>query len=179
MAKKAKAAKKDRAKKPRGGWGKGTPGRAAAVEAAAARKGKISQRHEPRKRRNERSQPLPGMEESKHVKLDAICENIGELLDQVNDARRGISGERQAGLQIMHDDDIGIHRFAGVELARMPGSETLRVRRVKAEGRATSKLDKTDDQGAPEIVDSFDDEDVEDDVTTDDIEAAETDGEVH
>ena len=95
-----------------------------------------------------RSQPLPGMEQVRAVALDRLCEGIGECRDQINTARQEETGLIQSALQTMVKKNLTVYKHAGIELARVPGAEKLRVRVVKEQGDAGDEdLEKGDDLG--------------------------------
>lgn len=88
------------------------------------------------KRRGPRSQALPGLEQVRSQRLDNICEGIGEERETMNKAKIEEKGLIQSALQEMQKRGISIHRRGGVELARVPGAEKLRVRLTKEQGDA-------------------------------------------
>ncbi len=87
-----------------------------------------------------RSRTLPGMERVRNRKLDNLCEAIGEERRRMNAAKLDEQASIQASLQVMQRENISIYKHAGVELARVPGAEKLRVRLTKEDGDA----DETD-----------------------------------
>lgn len=88
-----------------------------------------------------RAQTLPGMEQVRHTKLDRLCEGISECREVMND-QRGIEGEKcRSALVYMHDNNVTTYRYAGIELARVPGEEKLRVRSSKE--KATLETEDT------------------------------------
>ena len=78
-----------------------------------------------------RSQVLPGMEQVRNIRLDRLCESIGEAREQMNRLRQEEKGDAQMALREMHDQRVEVYRHAGVELVRVPGEEKLRVRTTK------------------------------------------------
>ena len=76
-------------------------------------------------------QPLPGMEGVRHTKLDRLCEGIAENREQTNQLRGEEADMLRQALDVMRDAKVHTYRFAGVELARVPGEEKLRVRTSK------------------------------------------------
>ncbi len=83
-----------------------------------------------------RSQPLPGLEQVRDAVLDNICEGIGDERGRMNAAKTEEKGLIQAALQRMQKRGLSVFRHAGVELARVPGAEKLRVRLTKEAGDA-------------------------------------------
>ncbi len=119
MAKKKAAKKKTRFDAKRKGAGK-----LKAVKKTAARKP------------GPRSVPLPGMERVRNVRLDQICEAIGEERERMNAAKTEERGLITGALQEMQRANLSVFRHGGVELSRVPGAEKLRVRLTKEEGDA-------------------------------------------
>src|ERR1700755_2941656 len=74
-----------------------------------------------------RSQALPGMGQIRNVRLDNICEGIAGERAAKNKADQEEKGLTSTALQVMQQSKIGAYRHAGVELARVPGAEKLRV----------------------------------------------------
>lgn len=83
-----------------------------------------------------RSQPLPGLEQARDAELDNLCEEIAEDRAIENAARKRSQAHIQAALQRMQQKGKNTHRHGGVELARVPGAEKLRVRLTGEEGDA-------------------------------------------
>jgi hypothetical protein len=67
----------------------------------------------------------------RNAKLDNLCEGIGEELDLANRATQDADSLKASALQVMQQRKLQVYKHAGVELARVPGSEKLRVRRTK------------------------------------------------
>jgi hypothetical protein len=88
------------------------------------------------KGRNPRAQALPGLEQVRNIKLDRLCESIGDGREVINKQRTEEKADLRNALREMHDRNVTVYRHAGVELVRIPGEEKLRVR--------TSKEDATD-----------------------------------
>ena len=76
------------------------------------------------------------MEQVRDVRLDNLCESIAEDRRVMNQARQDEAGSVQAALKRMQDNDVVVYRHGGIELARVPGAEKLRVRPTKEEGDA-------------------------------------------
>lgn len=106
---------------------------------AFGRKGKLEQ-----PATQPRSQVLPGHETVRDQTLDNLCESIGEHRAAKNLHTEHEQADIQAALTRMQE--IGkrcvVYKHAGVELARVPGAEQLRVRLTKSTG----------DAGAAELV---------------------------
>jgi hypothetical protein len=100
----------------------------------------------PRSSSSPRSQALPGMEQQRNVKLDNVCEGIADERRVMNAAKVEERGLIQSALQLMQQKGIQVYKHGGVELARVPGSESLRVRLTKQTGDA----DETDLEPAEE-----------------------------
>lgn len=105
---------------------------------AAAKKAKATKRSKApvKKIRSPRAQPLPGMEQVRDLTLDRLCESIGETRDTMNKLRADEAGDERAALQRMRAKELTTYRHAGVELARVPGEEKLRVRTSRAAATA-------------------------------------------
>lgn len=65
------------------------------------------------------------------MRLDRLCESIGEGREAINKLRGEEKGDKQGALREMHSRSVVAYRHAGVELVRVPGEETLRVRTTK------------------------------------------------
>jgi hypothetical protein len=90
-----------------------------------AAKKKTARKDEDRPKRTPRSAALPGMEQVRDVVLDRLCESIGDARDQ-------------AALTRMRERKITTYQHAGVEMARVPGEEKLRVRTSKEKATAST-----------------------------------------
>lgn len=104
-----------------------------------------------RKPAGPRSQALPGMGRVRDVKLDNLCESIGEARDKMNTAKVDERSDVQAALKRMQSRNLNVYRHSKVELSRVPGGEKLRVRVVKEESDASV-------QGGAEAHDTGNDE---------------------
>ena len=71
--------------------------------------------------------------------LDRLCESIGETRDEMNRLRGDELSDTQAALKRMREKGTFVHQHAGVELARVPGEEKLRVRRTSNEATAEER----------------------------------------
>lgn len=134
--------------------------RAAAVDGVTMAKKKTAKqgkkptpkKGKPARKKGPRSQPLPGMEQVRNVRLDHYCESIGESREKTNALRREEKNDLQGALRVMHDRNVVVYRHAGVELVRIPGEEKLRVRTTKEDASDISAPD-------PEtVIDAEDDE---------------------
>lgn len=86
--------------------------------------------------RGARSQALPGMDQVRNTRLDNLCEGMAESRRAMAQARTTENGDIVAALQEMQRKQVSVYRHAGIELARVPGAEKLRVRLTKEEGDA-------------------------------------------
>lgn len=112
-------------------------------------KSKPNGKHEEKPKRGARSQPLPGMEQARSRKLDNLCESIAEHRERMNAARTEEQSDISAALQEMQKKGIHTFKHNGVELARVPGAEKLRVRLTKDHGDASD--DDLEDGDADEF----------------------------
>jgi hypothetical protein len=78
-----------------------------------------------------RSQALPGMAQVRDAKLDQICEDIGEGLDQINDGTEQVNDGKAAAIARLHARGLSGYRHAGVRLSLVPGAEKVSVKREK------------------------------------------------
>lgn len=76
------------------------------------------------------------MEQARNRRLDNFCEAIAEHRAAKNDATQREQSDISGALQEMQRANQTVYKHAGVELARVPGAEKLRVRLVKGEGDA-------------------------------------------
>lgn len=102
-------------------------------------KSKPNGKHEEKPKRGVRSQPLPGMEQARSKRLDNLCESIAEHRERMNAARTEEQSDVSAALQEMQKKGIHTFKHNGVELARVPGAEKLRVRLTKDHGDASDE----------------------------------------
>ena len=93
---------------------------------------------------------LPGMEQELNVRLNRFCENIAEIREELNEKRALEDEECRQAHDEMRRTDTRTHRWAGVELARVPGEEKLRVRTSK---QATTA--ETEEQGTGQGVEGL------------------------
>lgn len=93
-----------------------------------------------------RSQTLPGMDQVRSRRLDNICEAIADCRERMNTARTEETQLDASALQTMVKAGIPVYRHSGIELARIPGAEKLRVRVTKETGDADERdLEQPDD----------------------------------
>lgn len=83
-----------------------------------------------------RSQTLPGMKRVRDQKLDNICEGIADERAKKNEADTEEKSLISSALKRMQARNVNLYKHSGVELARVPGSEKLRVRLTKDTGDA-------------------------------------------
>lgn len=78
--------------------------------------------------------------------MDEILERLGDALDAVNKGNAEADEARGDALQRMQAKGYTVRSHAGVEVARVPGTEKLRTRRLKG-GNANGD---SDDDTLPE-----------------------------
>jgi hypothetical protein len=78
-----------------------------------------------------RSQTLPGMSQVRDARLDQICEDIGEGLDQINAGTETVDDGKAAALVRLHARGLSGYRHAGVRLSLVPGAEKVSAKREK------------------------------------------------
>lgn len=78
------------------------------------------------------------MEQVRDTRLDALCESIGDTRDRLATLRADEQADTGAALKRMRERSLTSYRHAGVEMARVPGEEKLRVR-VTSRGEATAE----------------------------------------
>ncbi len=83
--------------------------------------------------------PLSGMEGVRYDDLDHICDLIGEARQEANRANTEEAEQKKNALPFMTKHRISVYRHAGVELARIPGADKLRVRLRDEDGDAAVK----------------------------------------
>lgn len=99
-----------------------------------------------------RSQVLPGLEQVRDRRLDNLCESMAEHRRAMNAARTEEVTDIAAALQHMVKKGISVYKHGGIELARVPGAERLRVRLTKEQGDADADdLETGDDAGGGEF----------------------------
>lgn len=76
------------------------------------------------------------MEQHRNVRLDNVCEGIANERGIMNAASLEEKSLIQSALQVMQAKGVQVYKHAGVELARVPGAEKLRVRLTKETGDA-------------------------------------------
>lgn len=101
-----------------------------------------------RKKPGARSQVLPGMDQVRDRRLDNLCESIAEHRGAMNKARVEEQSDIAAALQHMVKKGHQVYKHGGIELARVPGAERLRVRLTKEQGDADADdLETGEDEG--------------------------------
>lgn len=90
------------------------------------------------------------MEQRRNTRLDNYCEAIAEHRAAKNAATLAEAGDISGALQEMQRSSTTVYKHAGVELARVPGAEKLRVRLAKGEGDADAGDLETGDGDAGE-----------------------------
>jgi hypothetical protein len=98
------------------------------------------------------------MEQVRNKRLDNICEGIADERAQKNRCDLEEKGLIQSALKAMQQANISVYKHGGVELARVPGSEKLRVRLTKDQGDAevtggTTSADNAGQAVAGEVLD--------------------------
>jgi hypothetical protein len=119
-----------------------------------------------KKARGPRSQalPLPGGLGKRIQALDDAAAAIGDIRDQMAELRADEQGHKRTALNLMRKHDRTTWRHAGVELARVPGEEKLRIRKTKGENASAEVEEElptdakakaaNDDTNAPEAPDA-------------------------
>ena len=104
------------------------------------------------KGRGPRSQVLPTLEQIRSVKLDNVCEGIAEERAAMNKAATEEKGLKAKALDIMQhaDPPYTIYKHGGVELARVPGADKLRIRLTDDDGDASVSGGTTSQEGSAE-----------------------------
>lgn len=106
----------------------------------------------PRKAAKPRQAALPGTAQIRNKRLDHLCEEIGDARDKMNGARALEQSAIADALGEMQRTDGRAYKHAGVELARMPGGEKLRVRVTKDHGDASDSDFEPSEQGPEETL---------------------------
>jgi hypothetical protein len=100
----------------------------------------------PLRRRVQQPTALPGMEHLGQITaLDDLCRSIKRHRDELAELREYEAGDLQAALNIMRRENRHAYRQHGIELARVPGEEKLRVRKT-SEGASSTTDDEVDDE---------------------------------
>ncbi len=126
MAQKKKAAKKSK------------PVKAKAAPKKATKAAKAKRASSPR------SQVLPGMEQVRNRVLDRICEEISDVRDILNGARKDDKDLQNQAVSVMSESKTTVYRHAGVELALIPGDVHVRVRTLKVTANADGPAEGQD-----------------------------------
>lgn len=98
-------------------------------------------------KRAPRQPALGGIGDLRIKPLDRVCVAIAEVRGDINNLRAEEGGLLRQALSEMRSARKQTYRHAGVELARVPGEERLRVRTTKGED-ATAETEETGDLGA-------------------------------
>lgn len=114
--------------------------------------------------RSPRSQALPGMEQVTNRVLNNLAEEIKDSRATKNTAVGSEKGAKASALREMQIKGITVYKHDGIEFARVPGAENLRIRTVKQDGDAAVEGGKTRTVVAEAATDGGDDEDVDDEV---------------
>jgi hypothetical protein len=99
-------------------------------------------------KRAPKAEPLPGMENMRIRPLDKVAAAISEVREQMNELRgteKELLGE---ALTLMRKHEKTSWNHAGVEMARIPGQEHLRVR--TSNKKATAEVEEPEDSEALE-----------------------------
>ena len=83
------------------------------------------------KRRTLKQPPLGGMEQVRHVRLDRLCESIGDTREKKNALQADEDADIQAALDYMVKDKVASYHHHGIELVLRPGAFKLTVRKHK------------------------------------------------
>jgi len=86
------------------------------------------------------------MEGVRNKKLENVCEGIAEVRSEMARLRAEEGSFETEALRYMRDAKIHTFRHSGVELARVPGEEVLRVRTSKKGATAETEEDQGQDQ---------------------------------
>lgn len=96
-------------------------------------------------RRSPRPVPLPGLEDTRIEALDDVATSIADIRAKMAELRELEGTDLRTALKLMRDHGRMTWRAAGVELARVPGEEKLRVRTSKESATAESEEDDGDE----------------------------------
>jgi len=95
------------------------------------------------------------MEERRLSKLDDICTSIAETRDAINELKTEEAGNEQAALQLMRRYDRTSYMHGGVTLVRVPGEETLQVKKTRTP-TATAQVEEQGEDITDEQLDQVD-----------------------
>lgn len=98
------------------------------------------------------------MEQVRDRSLDRLCEGIGDVRETMNEARQEEAGLIASALKRMQEKNTTVYKHAGVELARIPGADKLRVRVTKDDGDASVGEGRTESTNTGEENDQVGDE---------------------
>lgn len=103
----------------------GTPARSSAQRSGRKPSGPRSQ-----------ALPLPGGLGKRIQALDDCAAALADIRDQMAELRADEAGQKRTALSLMRSHNKTAWRHAGVEMARVPGEEKLRVRKSKEQATA-------------------------------------------
>ena len=72
----------------------------------------------------------------RNARLDHLCEEVGDCRERMNQDRGIEQSAIRDALTEMQRTGVQAYKHAGVEFARIPGGEKLRVRLTKDQGHA-------------------------------------------
>lgn len=78
-----------------------------------------------------RSQTLPGHELVRDGRLDNLCEEIGDGLEQINKGTTAVKESKATALARMRDKGLMRYHFAGVTIRLREGADKLSVKLEK------------------------------------------------
>ena len=109
-------------------------------------------RKPPTARGKQPTQP-PLIKGARIAALDEACESIGEIRDSMAELRADEKTHKGHALTAMRKHNRTTWKHAGVELARVPGEEKLRVRKTKGEN-VTAEVTEDLPEPAPSVEDT-------------------------
>lgn len=77
---------------------------------------------------------FPTMRQPRNQRLEMLCQSLDTQRTVINDAKRTEKSDKAAALQEMTRAGLLSFKHAGIELARIPGADSIRVHVVKDEG---------------------------------------------
>lgn len=92
------------------------------------------------------------MEQVRSGPLDNLCESIADDRARLNKASGNINGAKAKALEIMQaaKPPYTVYKHGGVELARVPGADKLRIRLTDDDGNASVQGGTTTQAGSEE-----------------------------
>lgn len=106
---------------------KAPPKKAAPKKAARPVAGTVSKR----RALSPRNVALPGMEQQRDATLSALCRDIGDLRDDINQLTQEYAGKRQAALNRMIETGAKTYHDHGVQLVVEAGPAKITVKTWK------------------------------------------------